>query len=190
MGRKLPKPISHEDFKKLLAKAKEERESFRKPRSQKLTPRGERINQYMISMILGFYSGLRISEIVGYKNTVPPLGREQIEDKMIRVVSGKGGKDRLTPKPKLLNSEAIKNLPLSVSRRSLQGYVEKLGNEVLNKHITFHQMRHGFVTHCLEKGMPIHVVQAWAGHSRMDTTGLYSHVLRPEEHLKKYEEVF
>jgi len=188
MVKKLPQPISKEEFDKLLSEAKKQRDKFRK--NSRLTPRGNRINNYMIAMVLAFYSGLRISEIVGYDNKVPALTPERIESNMIRVSSGKGGKDRLVPKPKLLTQEAIKKLPLTTNRRTLQYFVQELGRKVLNKHITFHMFRHGFVTHCLEKGMPMHVIQQWAGHSRLDTTGIYSHVMHPEEHLKKYEEVF
>lgn len=190
MGRRLPEPITKEEFDKLLAVAKKERESYRMPRKKILRTRGKRINQYMIAMVLAFQSGLRISEIVGYQNKVPALTRDRIEGKWIRVKQGKGSKDRMTPKAKLLTKEAIQELPLTVSRRAIQLYVSHLGKKVLNKHIWFHQFRHGFVTHCLENNMAMHYVQAWAGHSRLDTTGLYTHILKPEEHVKQYEEVF
>ena len=188
MARKLPKPVSKEEFNKILEAAKKDREHFRKPRSKKLTPRGVRINQYMVAMILGFGSGMRISEIVGGKN-VPALTQDRVGRDMITVVSGKGGKDRPVPKPKLLNAEAIKCLPLTISRRQLQRYVQDLGLKVLKKHITFHMLRHGFVTHAIESGMPIGQVQMFAGHSRLDTTGIYLHV-NPKAALEKYEEVF
>lgn len=190
MTRKLFQPISKEEFDKLFAVAKEDREKHRMKRSKKLTVRGERINDFMIAMLLGFYSGLRISEIVGYIDRVPALNSSRIEGNWIRVVSGKGGKDRLTPKPRLLSQVAIRALPLKARRRALQRYVTELGPRVLQKKITFHTLRHGFVTHCLEKGIAIHVVQSWAGHSRLDTTGLYAHVLKPEKHMEQYKEVF
>lgn len=66
-NKKLPHPISREDFDKLLTRAKEMREGFRK-KNGKLSPRGIRLNQYIISMCLGFGAGLRISEIVGYES--------------------------------------------------------------------------------------------------------------------------
>ena len=81
------------------------------------------------------------------------------------------------------------NLPLKVNRRSIQHFIKKLGDKVLQKHITFHQLRHGFVTHALESGIDIHDVQRFAGHSRLDTTGIYLHS-NPKRATERYEEVF
>jgi len=129
------------------------------------------------------------------KFRVPPLTEDRIEEKNIRIL-GKGGKERMAPLPgKLLRSSGItraelkKNLPLKISRRAIQHFIKKLGNEVLGKHTTFHQFRHGFVTHALESGIDIHDVQRFAGHSRLDTTGLYLHS-NPKRATEKYEEVF
>lgn len=195
MARKLPQPITREDFDKLLSEAKHQREYFRKPNG-KLSPRGERFNQYITAMVLGFGAGMRISEIVGFKDKVPALTKDKVESNFIRIISGKGGKDRQVPLPgKLFISAGIRredfrnNLPLTVSRRAIQNYFEQLGDKVLKKHITFHRLRHGFVTHALESGMNIHEVQMFAGHSRMDTTGLYLFA-NPKQALDKYEEKF
>lgn len=129
------------------------------------------------------------------KYRVPPLTFDRFEEKNIRIL-GKGGKERMTPFPiKLFRASGITrvdlkaNLPLKVSRRAIQDFIEKLGYEVLGKHTTFHQLRHGFCTHALESGMDIHQVQMFAGHSRLDTTGLYLHA-NPKKATEKYEEVF
>ena len=129
------------------------------------------------------------------KYRVPPLTFDRFEEKNIRII-GKGGKERMAPIPRkilrgagITRAELKKNLPLKVSRRAIQHFIEKLGNEVLGKHITFHQFRHGFCTHALESGIKIHDVQRFAGHSRMDTTGLYLHS-NPKRATEKYEEVF
>jgi len=188
MARKLPQPISKEEFEKIFSLAKDKREKFRKPRSKRLTPRGIRINQYMIAIALGFNSGMRVSEIVGGDN-VPALLPENVGRDQIRVVRGKGGKDRVVPRPRMINQEAIKELPLKISRRQLQRFITELGNEALKKHITFHMLRHGFVTHAIEMGMDLGQVQMLAGHSRLDTTGIYLHV-NPTKALEKYQEVF
>ena len=68
MTKKLPHPINKEEFDKLLERAKEMREGFRNKKTKKLSARGIRLNQYIISMCLGFGAGLRISEIVGYES--------------------------------------------------------------------------------------------------------------------------
>ncbi len=106
---------------------------------------------------------------------IEPLTAKQIEGNSIKVIGGKGGKDRMVPKPKRINQKAIDMLPLTVSRRSLQKFVTDLGLKVLKKEMTFHTLRHGFVTHLVNQGRPLHEVQMLAGHSRLDTTGIYLH---------------
>ncbi len=176
MAKKLPRIISQEEFEKLHdAAIKIEKSSGKK--------RSKRIRQYRLAMILGFEAGMRISEIVGYESKqneikywkIKPLNQTQIEGNSIKVIGGKGGKDRMVPKPKRINQRAIDMLPLTISRRSLQSFITKLGKNVLNKEMSFHTLRHGFVTHLVNQGRPLHEVQMLAGHSRLDTTGIYLH---------------
>lgn len=169
MVRKLPNFIKRDDYEKLL--------------------KAETDKRYKLAYMLGFESGLRISEIVGLRNRILPLTKSHVESNFIRIIGGKGKKDRITPKPKRFNASAISLLPLKITRRTLQHRITKLGLEVLQKHITFHTLRHGFVTECLSRGMDIHQVQMFAGHTRLDTTGIYLHA-NPEDALKRYEEVF
>ena len=209
--RKLPQFVNREEFDKLIEEAKKEREQYYMPRKEDYKPTGKRITQYIIAMCLGYGSGLRISEIFGlqkkqnytYKgeskiitSDIPPLTADRVEEKFIRVISGKGKKDRVVPFPAKLLSKAgitkaqlLKNLPLFVSYRSCQNWVTALGKKVLGKHITFHQFRHGFCTALLNSGMPVHQVQIYSGHARMDTLGIYAHA-NPEQGLGKYGEAF
>lgn len=56
-------------------------------------------------------------------------------------------------------------------------YVTKKFKDFLPNH-KLHDLRHTFATRCLECGISIKVVQAWLGHSRLDTTAsIYSHLL-------------
>lgn len=238
MAKKLPKVITKEEFENLLEEAKKQREQFRKPRSKKLTPRGKRINEYMIAMILGCHAGMRLSEILGLKQAISnccnapvikklvkdekknkkykkyfcakcerelkfqeikrhkteydiqPLTPDKVEKDRIFVSQGKGEKDRWVWKPKLINNQAIQELPLKVSRRAVQRYVSQLSKQVLSKDIHFHTLRHTFATEFLKKNpQDIRTLQILMGHSRIDTTSIYSHV-SPDEALKKMEDVF
>ncbi len=177
MAFKLPKTITQEEFELIFKAEQKSDDKFRK--------------QVMLGMILGFEAGMRISEIVGHKgkkHTIEHLTKDQIESASIRVLSGKGKKDRIVPRPKRMNENAVKLLPLTISRRTLQRRVVELGRKVLKKEITFHTLRHGFGSHLAQK-RPLHEVQMLMGHSRLDTTGIYLHA-NPKEAIDKAREVF
>ena len=142
----------------------------------------------MIAMLLGFEAGMRISEVVGLKDKIPALTKEHIQDSNIKIF-GKGGKERIVPRPRRLNQRAIDELPLKVNRRSLQKFVEVMGLKVLNKKISFHSFRHGFGSHLAGMGRPLHEIQMLMGHSRLDTTGIYLHA-NPSKAIEGAREVF
>jgi integrase len=162
MGTKLIKFITIEDFQKIY--------------------KAEKKKEYKLAFALAFGSGLRISEIVGLKNKtgtfkINPLTAEQIDLKAhtIRVIGGKGLKDRVTVTSPLINETNIKLLPLKVSRRTLENRIKVLGKRELNKDICFHTLRHGFANfQANEKGLALSLLQQLLGHSRLDTTGIYT----------------
>lgn len=177
MGRKIPKIIHQKEFEELLKVVLKSRHKKRK--------------EIALAMLLGFEGGMRISEILGYKgkNIIQPLSKEQVDQTSIRIISGKGKRDRIIARPKRVNANAVKMLPLTIKRRFLQGYITKLGKEILGKHVTFHTLRHGFATHYYNKTKDILGLQQTLGHSRTDTTSIYAHT-NPEETVNKIREVF
>ena len=175
--RKLPKIINQEEFEQLLKRAKV---------FPRLTPK--RRKEYQLAMLLGFESGMRISEIVGYKDRINPLTKDMINDSSIRI-TGKGMKDRIVPRPKRMNEASLNILPLSCKRRALQSFITILGMKVLHKKISFHTLRHGFGSHLAGLGRPLHEIQMLMGHSRLDTTGIYLHA-NPKEAIAKAQELF
>jgi integrase/recombinase XerD len=169
MARKLPKIINQEEFEKLF--------------------KTEKDKKFKLAMLLAFEGGLRISEIVGLEGRVPALTKSNVESSSIRIVSGKGKKDRIVPRPKRLNETAKNMLPLKIPRRTLQYRITELGKKILEKHITFHTLRHGFGSHLAGKGRPLHEIQMLMGHSRLDTTGIYLHA-NPIKAIEGANEVF
>jgi len=182
MVRKLPKIINQEEFEKLF-KTVLELEKHTKSKKYKL-----RLKKMRLAMLLGFESGMRISEIVGYKN-IKPLTKDKVEGAMIIITQGKGKKDRVTLRPKRMNDISLALLPIDISRRTIQHFITTLGKKVLDKHITFHTLRHGFGSHLANKNRPLHEIQMLMGHSRLDTTGIYLHA-NPKKAVNEARETF
>ena len=165
---KLPAVMSAEEIKSLIDTVKN-------------------IKHRTIIMLL-YSSGLRVSEISHLKIT-------DIDSKSMRikVVQGKGSKDRYTllsqqvlmelrayyiiykPKEYLFNGSGP-GRPLSV--RSIEHLVQKaliqLGLE--SKNYTVHTIRHSFATHLVDNGTDLHTVKELLGHSSLQTTMRYMHL--------------
>ncbi|TAN44878.1 MAG: hypothetical protein EPN22_05085 [Nitrospirae bacterium] len=58
---------------------------------------------------------------------------------------------------------------------ALKNAVQKAG---ITKHATVHTLRHSFATHLLQNGVNIREVQELLGHKNVETTMIYTHVLR------------
>ena len=139
-------------------------------------------------VMLLYSSGLRVSEISNLKIT-------DIDSKnmRIKVVQGKGGKDRYTilsekvllelraywliykPQEYLFNGIS-KGRCMSV--RAIQHAIQKALAEVglSNKHYTVHTIRHSFATHLIDNGTDLHTVKELLGHSSIQTTMRYLHI--------------
>lgn len=167
-SKKLPVAISTEEFTKLIEKTKKK--------------------EHKIAFLLGFGSGMRISEILH-------LNPEDIDiqNKLIRIIQGKGSKDRIVPVPKGLKEDHLKLLPLKCSARALQLAFKRacLKSGLLNvkPSLHFHSLRHGFASNSVSQGIPIHHVRTLMGHSNISTTNVYLE-MNPKDALKSYEELF
>ena len=138
-------------------------------------------------IILLYSTGMRLSEISALKMV-------DIDSKnmRIKVVQGKGAKDRFTilseqvllelrayyliykPKEYLFNGQKP-GQPLSV--RMIQHLVQKSMIELgmSSKHYTVHTIRHSFATHLVDNGTSLHTVKELLGHKNLQTTMRYLH---------------
>lgn len=177
--------ISPEEFAKLLKATKKKKDK-----------------ELEVAMLLGFGSGLRISEIIGYdrkfkyKNKIKtednskihPLTADKIDlnKHQIRIDDAKGGKWRIAPTSPALKPEHLNLLPLKVNRRTLQYRFSKLCEKELNKKMSFHILRHGFGNYAVNVlKLPMPMVQQYMGHSSVAVTGVYAKA-NPEESINAY----
>lgn len=156
--RKIPETIQEEELIKIL---------------QATTNKKDK-TAYMIS----FYQALRVSEIV--KLLPENIKKEQ---HLIEIKQAKGEKDRNIPiiRPIKLNEaevmRALNNLPIGKGVRALELSFKKKAKEVLNKDLHYHTLRHSGASWLLnKKKWDIRQVQQFLGHSKIQTTEIYTHV--------------
>jgi integrase/recombinase XerD len=149
---------------------------------------------------LMYASGLRVSEIVSLKTVA--LG---LNEGVIRVVNGKGGKERLVPfggeagqwlrrylaeaRTPLLEgktSDAVfvgRHTGTGLTRQAFWALIKRYAT-IANIPVALspHTLRHAFATHLLNHGADLRVVQLLLGHADISTTQIYTHVAR--ERLK------
>jgi integrase/recombinase XerD len=142
--------------------------------------------------------GLRVSELVALRwRDLQPRG-----DSGQLAVFGKGGKTRyvLLPVSVWADLQALGaagdtalDAPVFRSRkgghltaRQAQRLVDAAARRAgLRAGVSPHWLRHAHATHALERGAPIHIVQATLGHASVATTGRYLHA-RPTDSSARY----
>ncbi len=137
-------------------------------------------------LILIYSSGLRIGEALSLK-----LQDIDVDRRQIYIRNGKGRKDRhvvmaeafipllynylTTYKPEHLFVEGKDGNEYSAS--SVRSVLKlSCSRAKIKKHVTPHTLRHSFATHMLENGIDLRHIQALLGHSRPETTMIYTHV--------------
>jgi len=145
------------------------------------------IKHRTIIMLL-YSTGMRLGEIAKLKIT--DIDSKQMR---IKVVQGKGSKDRYT----ILSEQVLQELRAyyiiykpkeylfngckagrPISMRNIQHLVQKgvaqIGLE--SKNYTVHTIRHSFATHLVDNGADLHTVKELLGHSNLQTTMRYMHL--------------
>jgi integrase/recombinase XerD len=179
IGRSLPKSITEEEVRALLAA----------PTAS--DPLGSR-DRTMLEVL--YATGLRVSELVNLR-----LCDMNLNQGSLRII-GKGNRERLVP----LGEEAIHLLReftrearaqilnnrqtdyVFPSRRGgpmvrqafwhvIKHYARKAG---ITKNLSPHTLRHAFATHLVDHGADLRSVQLLLGHSSLSTTQIYTDVSR------------
>ncbi|HSQ51417.1 MAG TPA: tyrosine-type recombinase/integrase, partial [Nitrospiraceae bacterium] len=143
--------------------------------------------KYRAALMVCYGAGLRVSEAVALK--VSDIDSRRM---LLRVEQGKGAKDRYTMlSPRLLDvlrrywrATRPQNYLFPswrtthhLSAASLQQACREAAlRSGISKKVTVHTLRHSFATHLLENGTNMRIIQAALGHSRIETTALYTSV--------------
>ena len=176
-GRKLPNVLNKKQLLKLFSCIEE--------------------TDVFIGSLLALCCGLRVSEVCSLRKQ-----DFDFENEKIKVVQGKGSKDRYVMLPVKLkpilekwfrvNDSDIVIPPMYKDRMSgsqlslrFRKYLEKAnlriqtGTSKIGQPLfaySFHTLRHTFATFLLEKGVDLYYVQRALGHSDIHTTQIYTHI--------------
>jgi len=183
-GLELPRPdnplseriMAQEDVQRLIALEPDER------------------NRVLLTVL--YVAGLRVSEACGlrWRNLQARGKAGQI------LVHGKGGRTRVVMLPAAvwcqltaLRGVAAADTPVFASRsgkplersRVLRIVKDASQRAGIATNVTTHWLRHAHASHALDRGAPIHLVQATLGHRSVATTSRYLHA-RPGESSAGY----
>lgn len=141
-------------------------------------------------LALIYSAGLRISELLNLK-----LEHIQIQRKQLLIKNAKGRKDRytmladsfmpllqnylLTYRPGTYFVENPDGTPYSAS--SIRKFLSRSCKDAkILQTVTPHTLRHSYATHLLESGVGLRHIQELLGHSKPETTMIYTHVARKD----------
>lgn len=148
--------------------------------------------QYELRLIFALYyaCGLRLSE--GYKLKIRDI---DFDKKTVFVEQGKNYKDRIVPMSNGVYNELqdylynyrhclkLKHNRLFVSKKGTLHYKLKYLQKICTdetirvKRLSLHVLRHSIATHLLQNGMSIENISLFLGHSSLDTTQIYTHLI-------------
>jgi site-specific recombinase XerD len=145
-------------------------------------------------LMLAYGTGLRLSEL----RHLRVCDIDSHADRMcIRVVQGKGGKDRYVPlapdvlqalrtwwhsaRPQLWFFPGQGDGSQPINDATAQKWYQAARTDAgITKRGGIHTLRHCYATHTLEAGADLYSLSQWLGHRHVSTTSRYLHLARPD----------
>ena len=148
--------------------------------------------QYELRLIFALFYGCGLRKSEGYNLQMQDV---DFDRKTIFVRQGKNGKDRIVP----MNDGVYQALQdyvynfrhrlklnhnrlFTSAKKTLNGKLKYLQNAcndetIKEKRLSLHVLRHSIATHLLQNGMSIENISLFLGHSSLDTTQIYTHLI-------------
>jgi integrase/recombinase XerD len=163
------------------------------------TQKQEALN-YQDKILLTIYYGCGLRRSEGININIEDIN---FDTRILHIKKGKGGKQRLIPfnktalhylqdwvfeyrtilvkdktESKLFINRQGKPLSGGTLNERLKRLIDQSENiKLKEKNITLHSLRHSIATHLLSNGMDLQKVQKFLGHSSLETTEIYTHLL-------------
>jgi integrase/recombinase XerD len=148
--------------------------------------------QYELKLIFALYYGCGLRRTEGYRLQIQDV---DFDKKTVFVKQGKNYKDRIVPmsagvykelqdyvynfryRLKLKNNRLFIS-DIQVARLRLKHLQNTCDDEAIKaKYITLHALRHSIATHLLQNGMSVENIALFLGHSSLDSTQIYTHLI-------------
>jgi len=185
-------------------KAREERTVLDQEEIKKLYKASETAQERAI-LSLAYGCGLRVGELVNCN-----IEDIRLREKIIIIPKGKGNKRRVVPlsngvvkdladyyyneRENLTKGRDYNQKESAFMLHSRGGRMRKhtynkylkiiikrtQNQDIKDKQITIHNLRHSIATHLLEQGIPVEQVRLFLGHSQLETTQIYTHISRKQ----------
>lgn len=198
------KRLKIETLKREILSQQEIKELYLIAENQESHSQKQEALNYQDKVLLCIYYGCGLRRNEGIKIDIEDVN---FDTRVLHVKKGKNRKQRLIPFSKTTSkilqdwifeyrSVLVKNKQeskLFINRygttlsgdtlnRRLKSIIDKSENlNLKQKTITLHSLRHSIATHLLSNGMDIQKVQRFLGHSSLETTQIYTHLLEEKE---------
>lgn len=145
--------------------------------------------------IVGFYTGLRLGELVNMKWNWIDFFQNQITVKCSEEFLTKSKKERIVPMSEKVQSVIFNRFKSVIHQPDDFVFYTKKGKKLyqdtiskqfkcivrkvnLNSKIHFHSLRHSFASLLVQKGVSLYIIKELLGHEDLVTTQIYSHLQR------------
>jgi integrase/recombinase XerD len=148
--------------------------------------------EYLLKLIFALYYGCGLRRMEGYRLTINDI---DFENKTIFIRQGKNYKDRIVPMNNTVYNvlqNYVYNFRTTLKLKHKRLFIVEPSQFIISlkvlqnvcdcenlkkKNITLHLLRHSIATHLLQNGMSIENIALFLGHSSLESTQIYTHLI-------------